>query len=77
MFSIYKGSLSMSSDDLDKIQERVKNGDSPKQALTNELNSRGMNIKDIFDIVADCFNRNGEILSSSISERWIALIILG
>lgn len=50
MFSICKGSLSMSSDDLDKIQERVNNGDSPKQALANELNNRGMKIKDVFNI---------------------------
>lgn len=50
MFSICKGSLTVSSDDLDCIQERINKGDTPKTALINELGCHGLNIKNVYDI---------------------------
>ncbi len=47
---IKNGCLSMENHDLDHIQGDIEDGCTPKEALINELELSGLNIKDVIDI---------------------------
>ena len=50
MFKLEKGTLTMSDIAIEHIQGRIEEGETPKNALSNELSFSGLNIKDVQSI---------------------------